>query len=204
MFVSLKNYKKVAIEALKKKYNGLTCRHRIHLIEDDCEHILEVNEMMASWFPPTWDLSYLKGQALLYFALAWCQDSISTKEFEKGRRMLKSRKTKTSWDVFEMMSQYPGWDFTFNKLKEKAEEDLETYIDEFEEVAVESPVWIIELQEGCKTSMDIINYMQEFGWSGKCICREAKYLSSQCAYCKEQMSHLYEEIFSLDGLCGEI
>lgn len=101
--------------------------------------------MMASWFPPTWDLSYLKGQALLYFA-----------------------------------------------------------IDEFDEVAVESPVWIIELQEGCKTSMDIINYMQEFGWSGKCICREAKYLSSQCAYCKEQMSHLYEEIFSLDGLCGEI
>ena len=61
---------------------------------------------------------------------------------------------------------------SYQQLHENAQDDLLNYMNQYvienEEVACEYPVWVADLED-CKSSLEIMDYMQEFGWSKKCI-----------------------------------
>ena len=52
-------------------------------------------------------------------------------------------------------------------LMSQAEEDLQEYLDKWEEdngeINVEAPVYFMELRQ-CETVKEIVEYMEDFGW----------------------------------------
>ena len=67
-------------------------------------------------------------------------------------------------------------------LMSQAEEDLQEYLDKWEEdngeINVEAPVYFMELRQ-CKTVKEIVEYMEDFGWEKNNTKNKNKVLSIQ-------------------------
>lgn len=168
----------------------LTLYSQLQILEVNI-NLFEIYETMMKFFGAVWRFDLLRSLAIDELKRQAYEYKIGMKTLKKWERRLMD--CRNNWEIFEFMTGHE-WDFTFQELLERAEHDLSNYIDEYEsennEVAYEYPVWVADLKQ-CKTSPEIMEYMQEFGWSDKCMCK--KYLHLKCKHCERLFKELNDD-----------
>lgn len=174
----------------RKKNQGilLTMRNRINAIYMS-ENVYELTLLMGHMYAVSTKLGFYHnwGMRLLKEAAIQYINNFEENGDEAIRRRVK--RSFTNKEIFKHMSVYPEWDFTSDRLRKRAEEDLESYILECTD-GRDAPMSRDELK-CCESSIDIISLMRKYGWDHLCICFEAGYLDCECA-CKGQGKFVHQ------------